>query len=237
MPTTNRPSSTAEDPWGSHRAVVTERLSICADFLGRLERSLSGEAAPDRLYFSMKALALYEAARDLVRLTESVEHWLIVCDAPLIHLDPVRPVEAFCELPRNHLGGQDDQPVPSLAVQVRNNSRLLMDEAEMTARWVNRLGLEADQAQAFEIEREFDPEVHELFEDLQRRGGVLLGLAKKVDRLLEELVYAVPQEEWDEFYVYEEDDEDLDSFGTGDFVIEEPVVPLPPVRRARGLDL
>jgi len=59
----------AEDAWGEYRSAVTDGVATCADYLGRLERSLSGEAASDRAYFAARAISLHEAARDLVRLS------------------------------------------------------------------------------------------------------------------------------------------------------------------------
>ncbi len=150
MTTNSQPIS--DDPWGAHRSAIVEQVASCADSLGQLQRSLAGEAALDHHYFSSKcAHDLYEAARDIVRLIEEVEHWLIVCDEPLIHGDEGHPSETRCGLPRKHYGGHDDQPLPSLAVQVRDSARGLMDSAEDTASWVNRLGLRSDQRRAFEI--------------------------------------------------------------------------------------
>ena len=100
---------------GPHRSAIAEGLASCADYVGRLQRSLASEAAPDRHYFSMRARALYDTARDLLRLTEAVEHWLIVCDEPLVHEDCEGRVRTACELPRNHYGVHDDQPPASLA--------------------------------------------------------------------------------------------------------------------------
>lgn len=146
-----------EDPWGPHRAAVTCRLETCADYLGRLQRSLTGQAAPDRLYFSTRAHDLFEAARDLVRLTEDIEHWLIVCDKRLVEVEPDGEIETRCELPRNHYAGHTSHPPEALAAQVRTSPHDLMDEAEAAARWVNKLGLLSDQRRAFEIRRSSTP--------------------------------------------------------------------------------
>jgi len=224
MSTTTRTSNSTEDPWGPYRSTVTDGVANCADYLGRLERSLGGEAAPDRVYFAARAVSLFEAARDLVRLVQEVEGWLILCGETVTHDDPDGPFEAVCELPLNHYGAHDDHPVPSLAIQVRDSARELMDRANDTASWVNALGLLSDKRRAFEIEKEFDPEGHEVFFDLQQTGGFLQSDAKAVADLIEKLIYEVPQEEWDEF-----DGEVID--------LESPVPPAPAPRRARGLDL
>ncbi len=235
MSTAELPLPFPEDPWGPHRAAVTDRLETCADYLGRMQRSLTGEAAPDRHYFATRAHDLYESARDLVRLTEAVEHWLIVCDVSTIDLDPGRSGEGCCELPRNHYGGHNDRPPESLAVQVRTSARDLMDEAEATARWVNALGILSDQRRAFEIEKEFDPEFHEVLDALEQAGAGLVYRAHRTSGLLHDLANEMPQEEWDEMDRYIDED-DVDDDGC---VIEPPAPegPLPPARRPRGLDL
>jgi hypothetical protein len=224
-----------EDPWGPHRAAVAGRLETCSDYLGRLQRSLTGEAAPDRLYFSTRAHDLYEAARDLVRLTEDVEHWLIRCDERLVEVEPDGEVESQCELPRNHYGGHTSHPPEALAAQVRTSAHELMDEAEATARWVNRLGLLSDQRRAFEIEKEFDPEWHEVLDSLEQAGAGLVYRAERTSGLFHTLANEMPQEEWDEMDRYIDED-DVDDEGR---VIEPPAPegPLPPARRPRGLDL
>ncbi len=238
MSTAEPPLPFPEDPWGPHRAAVTDRLGTCADFLGRLQRSLTGEAAPDRHYFSTRAHDLYEAARDLVRLTEAVEHWLIGCDASMIDLEPEGDVESYCELPRNHYGGCNDRPPESLAVQVRTSARDLMDDAEGVARTVNLLGLRSDQRRAFEFEKVFDPEFHELLEALENMGAGVVYRAQRTSGLLHDLANEMPQEEWDEMDRYVDED-DLEVDGDPGCVTAEPVpeVPLPPARRARRLDL
>jgi hypothetical protein len=43
------------DPWGPYLAAIEGHLDTCADYLGRLRRSLAGEIAPDRHYFADKA--------------------------------------------------------------------------------------------------------------------------------------------------------------------------------------
>lgn len=69
--------------WGPYRQTIVEGVVSCADFLGRLERSLTGEAATDRRYFSEKALRLQETSRWLARLVRDVEVWLHACEVGL----------------------------------------------------------------------------------------------------------------------------------------------------------
>jgi hypothetical protein len=40
---------------GPYRATIEDHPDTCADYLGRLRRSLTGEIAPDRHYFADKA--------------------------------------------------------------------------------------------------------------------------------------------------------------------------------------
>ena len=236
MSTTNPTQPMTEDPWGPYRQAVADRLASCADYLGRLQRSLDGEAAPDRHHFTTRAHDLYEAARDLVRLTQEVEHWLIVCNESVLREDGT-PAGATCDLPRNHYGGHDDEPPASLAVQVRNSARVLMDEAEDTSRAVDLLGLRSDQRRAFGFEKVFDPEWHELLDALEQMGSSLVYRAQKVSGILHDLANEMPQEEWDEMDRYEDDD-DLEDQVDGPLIDDgRPAPSLPPVRRARGLDL
>lgn len=236
---TTKPWLKTDDPWGPHRSAIVERVASCANYLGRLQRSLAHEAALDHHYFSsLCAHDLYESARDLVRLIEEVEHLLIVCDELLVNGDESHSSETRCGLPCHHYAGHDDQPLPSLAVQVRDSARGLMDRAEDTASWVNRLGLRSDQRRAFEIEKEFDPESYEVFADLQQTASSLVHAASEVSGLIQKLIYEVPQEEWDELERFEDED-DLDSHEAEPGFTDEPPpeASLPPVRRARGLDL
>lgn len=236
MSTTDPIHPITEDPWGQYREAVADRLASCADYLGRLQRSLTGEAAPDRHYFTTRAHDLYEATRDLVRLTQEVEHWLIVCNEPVLRPDGT-PAGATCELPRNHYGGHDDEPPASLAAQVCHSARVLMDEAEETSRVIDLLGLRSDQRRAFGFEKVFDPEFHELLESLEQMGGSLVYRANKASGLLHDLANEMPQEEWDEMDRYEDEDDDFVEVEDGLIDEVHPSAPLPPVRRARGLDL
>ena len=233
----NRPDVIESNPWGPHREAVVDGVVSCADYLGRLERSLVGEAATDRHYFAMRAGDLYQSARDLVRLVEETEHALIVCEGTMFWTDERGSYGSQCELPRNHYGGHDDRPPASLAVQVRDRARELMDRAEWTAAWVNRLGLQSDQRRAFGMEKEFDPEFHEIFLEIEEASRSLHHQVKIMGTVMEKLVYEAPQEEWDEMDRYVDEDED-DELGLDQLIIPvAPTPPLPPVRRPRGLDL
>ena len=112
-----------------------------------------------------------------------------------------------------------------------------MDEAEETSRVIDLLGLRSDQRRAFGLEKVFDPEFHELLEALEQMGSSLVYRANKASGLLSDLANEMPQEEWDEMDRYEDDDLD-DEEVEGPLIDEvRPSAPLPPVRRARGLDL
>ena len=67
------------DCWGPYRSGVEECLAACEDLLGRLRRSLAGEIAADRLYFSDKAHGLRDAAQSLVDRVDDIEWWLGAC--------------------------------------------------------------------------------------------------------------------------------------------------------------
>jgi hypothetical protein len=97
------------DPWSAYRSLVEDHLDTCADYLGRLRRSLAGEIAPDRHYFADKAHQLHTSARRLDRIVQDVERWLGECAAPVEHHVPDdTPVIAECALPTGHPGPHDD---------------------------------------------------------------------------------------------------------------------------------
>ncbi|MGH9235562.1 MAG: hypothetical protein ACRD0R_19755 [Acidimicrobiales bacterium] len=90
-------------PWGPYRATIDDHLDTCADYLGRLRRSLAGEIAPDRHYFADKAHQLHTAARRMVRIVQDIDCWLGECAATVEHAgaDGTR-LTADCTLPAGH---------------------------------------------------------------------------------------------------------------------------------------
>jgi hypothetical protein len=103
-------ATTTTGPWGPYRDHVEEGLANCADYLGRLQRSLAGEIAPDRHYFTTKAAALRDAAVSLLGRARDVERWLGSCEAGYgADGDEVRS----CTRPAGHVGGHDDRPSPA----------------------------------------------------------------------------------------------------------------------------
>jgi hypothetical protein len=121
------------DTWGPYRAAIEDHLASCADYLGRLQRSLAGEIAPDRHYFRSKAHQLELVARSLVRRAQDIEGWLAACDAPVVRNEPGATHVATCELPRAHRGAHDDNPPASAAERARDAARDLADLAAQTS--------------------------------------------------------------------------------------------------------
>ena len=96
------------DPWGPYRATMEDHLGTCADYLGRLRRSLAGEIAPDRHYFADKAHQLHTAARRMVRIVQDIDRWLGECAATIEHADADGTrFTAECTLPAGHQGDHD----------------------------------------------------------------------------------------------------------------------------------
>lgn len=62
--------------WGEYQSYIRDALESCADYVGRLQRSLEGETAPDRHYFVEKASALKEWATILLARCEETERWI-----------------------------------------------------------------------------------------------------------------------------------------------------------------
>ena len=100
-------SDTTTGPWGPYHDHIGEGLAHCADYLGRLQRSLAGEIAPDRHYFTTKAQALRDASTGLLRRARDVERWLGSCDAAY------GSEAGSCALPAGHAGGHGDGPTPA----------------------------------------------------------------------------------------------------------------------------
>lgn len=73
-------ATTTTGPWGPYRDHVEEGLAHCVDYLGRLQRSLADEIAPDRHYFLTKATALRDAAVGVLGRARDVERWLGSCE-------------------------------------------------------------------------------------------------------------------------------------------------------------
>ena len=61
---------------GEHLPYIEDALERCADYVGRLQRSIEGEIAPDRHYFVEIASALKEWAAVLVARCEETERWI-----------------------------------------------------------------------------------------------------------------------------------------------------------------
>lgn len=100
-------SDTTTGPWGPFHDHIGEGLAHCADYLGRLQRSLAGQIAPDRHYFGAKARALRDASAGLLRRARDVERWLGSCDAAY------GSEGGSCALPAGHPGGHGDGPTPA----------------------------------------------------------------------------------------------------------------------------
>jgi hypothetical protein len=99
------------DPWGPYRATLEDHLDTCADYLGRLLRSLGGEIAPDRHYFADKAHQLQTAARRMVRIVQDIDRWLGECGTTVEHDDAEGTrVIGECTLPAGHDGTHDEWP-------------------------------------------------------------------------------------------------------------------------------
>ena len=104
-------NTTSTGPWGPWEDHIGQGLAHCADYLGRLQRSLAGEIAPDRHYFTTKAAALRDASVGLLSRARDVERWLGSCDASY-GVDGDETLRS-CTLPAGHDGAHDDRPGPA----------------------------------------------------------------------------------------------------------------------------
>ena len=127
-----------DDPWGVYRPGIESYLTVCADYLARLERSVAGEIAPDRPYFHDKAQNLHDAVRLMVRRGQDIERWLRACDATVDHHDEDgRTVAGTCERPSGHTGPHDDNPPREPVEQLCQQARTLSDLTDLAS---HRLG-------------------------------------------------------------------------------------------------
>ena len=110
-------STNTTGPWGPWHGHIGEGLAHCADYLGRLQRSLAGEIAPDRHYFGAKAAALRDAAVSLLGRARDVERWLASCDASY-GPDGDETLRS-CTLRAGHHGAHDDRPGPAARIDER----------------------------------------------------------------------------------------------------------------------
>ena len=126
-----------DDSWGVYRPGIESHLAACADYLGRLERSVAGEIAPDRRYYHDKAHELHEAVRVLVRRGQDIERWMRACDATVESEEDGHTVVGTCERPSGHAGPHDDDPPRESVEQLCQRARSLADLTEQVS---HRLG-------------------------------------------------------------------------------------------------
>jgi hypothetical protein len=119
------------DPWGPYRATIEDQIETRADYLSRLRRSLAGEIASDRHYFSDKAHQLHTAACRMDRMVQDVDRWLGDCPATIEHVDPDGSrFTADCTLPAGHHGAHNDANRPPASGQLVGELRDLADTVE-----------------------------------------------------------------------------------------------------------
>jgi len=151
-------SNTTNGPWGPWHDHIGEGLAHCADYLGRLQRCLAGEIAPDRHYFTTKARALRDASTGLLRRARDVERGLGSCDADY------GSEGGTCALPAGHAGAHGDGPTPAERLAERADAlTAVATEVADTLAWAT-VALDAG---------DDSPEVTDALEIAARRLGEL----------------------------------------------------------------
>ena len=100
-------SNTTTAPGGPGTTTSARGWPTAPTYLGRLQRCLAGEIAPDRHYFTTKARALRDASTGLLRRARDVERGLGSCDADY------GSEGGTCALPAGHAGAHGDGPTPA----------------------------------------------------------------------------------------------------------------------------
>jgi hypothetical protein len=116
LPGTSIPPSFRANAWGPHADLMADRLNSCADYLSRCRRSLNGEIANDRVYFTDKAHELLAAAERLVDGCTSAEHWLVACGAEF-EADDGTGCIVDCALAAGHDGEHEEYRGTTMAEQ------------------------------------------------------------------------------------------------------------------------
>jgi hypothetical protein len=146
--TNNAKNAAIIDAWGPWRPMMVERLANCADYLGRLSRSLASEIAPDRLYFTAKSYALRDAVEQLVDGCHRVEHWLDECGEEFADMLRGPDVWSTCE----RAAGQDGDHAADMRTSLPERA---YRDAQKLGHGVQRVG---DWLAALSWKRPVDPE-------------------------------------------------------------------------------
>lgn len=175
-------SSSRDDSWGPYRPTLEDQLATCADYLGRLQRSLAGEIAPDRHYFNDKAYQLHEVAGRLVRRGQDIERWLRSCDATVEHSEDGRFVVGMCERPAGHTGAHDDDPARDPAEQLCHEARTVADLSEQASHRLGVLAPDIDQRRAIggPVSPEDPDSLRDVASTLDQAGREAQRLARRV---------------------------------------------------------
>lgn len=108
---------------------MADRLDSCADYLSRCRRSLAGEIADDRFYFTDKAHELLAAAERLVDGCINAEHWLSACGEEF-EADDDSGLLVECALPAGHDGDHEEHPRTTVAEQGYRDGLCLRGSAQ-----------------------------------------------------------------------------------------------------------
>jgi hypothetical protein len=155
------------DPWGAYRHVIEDRLASCADYLSRLQRSLSGESAPDRHYFNDKAAQLLDAARDLVHAGQDVERWLGECGI-LFEVDSPEGRNATeCTLPVDHPGEHAEVTDTTVGPRLRTAARRIAERGDQMSNRLAWLTMRGDRNLV--LGRSSDPDDREALREIEGR--------------------------------------------------------------------
>jgi hypothetical protein len=108
--------SGAEEAYGPYAGAIRERVSSCADYLGRISHQVEGR--PSRHYVAEKARDLRDAAGRLIALCDDVEGWLRQCGEAIRREEDGEAWIEDCVLPAGHFPPEHCARPPRTALEV-----------------------------------------------------------------------------------------------------------------------